>query len=107
MCSNGQISVQHSFKSPNSRNFSNIAGISNRSGLGQTSCFVMLSTFLLKTISPSLNLLRLLSIHHFRALCLRNLKNPDIRQYFEDRYDKLSEGMRRMVREPGLNKVAA
>ena len=42
----------------------------------------------------------------FRASCLRNLQNPDIRQYFEARYDKLSEGMRTMVREPILNKTS-
>jgi Type IV secretion-system coupling protein DNA-binding domain len=43
----------------------------------------------------------------FRALCLRNLSNVDIRKYFEDRYDKLSDGMRTMVREPILNKTSA
>lgn len=42
----------------------------------------------------------------FRSLCLRKLRNVDIRQYFEARYDKLSEGMRTMVREPILNKTS-
>ena len=42
----------------------------------------------------------------FRVSCLRNLHNPDIKQYFEARYDKLSEGMRTMVREPILNKTS-
>jgi Type IV secretion-system coupling protein DNA-binding domain len=43
----------------------------------------------------------------FRSLCLRNVTNVDIRRYFEARYDRLSEGMRMMVREPILNKTSA
>lgn len=43
----------------------------------------------------------------FRASCLRNLDNTEIRQYFELRYDKASEAMRAVMREPILNKVSA
>jgi len=42
----------------------------------------------------------------FRASCVQHVRNEEIKQYFETRYDKLSEGMRTMVREPILNKTS-
>jgi hypothetical protein len=49
----------------------------------------------------------LLSDSAFRARCLKKLKNPEIRQYFELRYDQASEPMRAVMREPILNKTSA
>jgi len=43
----------------------------------------------------------------FRAKCLKNLRNPEIKQYFELRYDQASEPMRAVMREPILNKTSA
>jgi hypothetical protein len=43
----------------------------------------------------------------FRASCLKKLDNPEVRQYFELRYDQVSEAMRATMREPILNKVSA
>jgi type IV secretion system coupling TraD/TrwB family protein len=43
----------------------------------------------------------------FRAACLKNLGNSEVRQYFELRYDQASEPMRAVMREPILNKVSA
>jgi hypothetical protein len=43
----------------------------------------------------------------FRASCQKKILNPDIRQYFELRYDQLSEAMRATMREPILNKMSA
>jgi hypothetical protein len=43
----------------------------------------------------------------FRAECLGKLQNPEVRQYFELRFDPLSEAMRAVMREPILNKVSA
>lgn len=43
----------------------------------------------------------------FRASCLKRLDNPEVRQYFELRYDQASEAMRAVMREPILNKVSA
>lgn len=43
----------------------------------------------------------------FRAMCLKRLDNAEVRQYFELRYDKASEPMRAVMREPILNKVSA
>jgi hypothetical protein len=43
----------------------------------------------------------------FRASCLKKVSNLEIRQYFELRYDQLSEAMRATMREPILNKISA
>jgi hypothetical protein len=43
----------------------------------------------------------------FRATCLKNLTNTEVRQYFELRYDSLSEAMQATMREPILNKTSA
>lgn len=43
----------------------------------------------------------------FRASCLKRLTNPEVKQYFELRYDQVSEPMRATMREPILNKTSA
>jgi DNA helicase HerA-like ATPase len=43
----------------------------------------------------------------FRARCLSQVENQEVRQYFELRYDQLNEGMRVTMREPILNKISA
>ncbi len=43
----------------------------------------------------------------FRAACVKTLANPEVRQYFEFRYDPLSEAMQATMREPILNKTSA
>jgi hypothetical protein len=43
----------------------------------------------------------------FRASCLKNVRNDEVRQYFEIRYDQASEPMRAAMREPILNKISA
>ncbi len=43
----------------------------------------------------------------FRAGCLKHVPNPEIRQYFELRYNEASEAMRATMREPILNKTSA
>lgn len=43
----------------------------------------------------------------FRAACLKQVPNSEIRQYFESRYDQASEAMRATMREPILNKTSA
>jgi energy-coupling factor transporter ATP-binding protein EcfA2 len=42
----------------------------------------------------------------FRAACLREVGNPEIREYFESRYDRASEPMQATMREPILNKLS-
>jgi hypothetical protein len=54
-----------------------------------------------------LELAPLLAHAAFRANCLKNLRNQEIKQYFELRYDQASEPMRAVMREPILNKVSA
>jgi Type IV secretion-system coupling protein DNA-binding domain len=54
-----------------------------------------------------LELAPLLTHAPFRSGCLKNLKNAEVRQYFELRYDQASEPMRAVMREPILNKVSA
>lgn len=49
----------------------------------------------------------LLSNGAFRAACLKQVPNADVRQYFEERYDSASEPMRATMREPILNKTSA
>jgi Fe-S cluster assembly ATPase SufC len=43
----------------------------------------------------------------FRATCLKTVRNAEVRQYFEIRYDQASEPMRAAMREPILNKISA
>lgn len=43
----------------------------------------------------------------FRAQCLKEVKNPEVHQYFTQRYEQASEPMRAVMREPILNKVSA
>lgn len=43
----------------------------------------------------------------FRAACVKRVRNPEIREYFESRYDQLSEVLRTAMREPILNKTSA
>jgi energy-coupling factor transporter ATP-binding protein EcfA2 len=42
----------------------------------------------------------------FRAACLREVGNPEIREYFEFRYGRASEPMQATMREPILNKLS-
>ena len=48
----------------------------------------------------------LLTNFTFRTSCLREVRNGEVRRYFEARYNKSSEGMRRMASEPILNKIS-
>jgi len=43
----------------------------------------------------------------FRTACLKQVKNAEIRAYFETRYDPLSTPMQAVMREPILNKTSA
>src|SRR5665213_2761239 len=43
----------------------------------------------------------------FRAGCMKKVTNAEVRQYFELRYDTVSEPMRGVMREPILNKITA
>ena len=54
-----------------------------------------------------LELAPLLTHSGFRAACLKNVENPEVRQYFELRYGQASEPMRAVMREPILNKTSA
>jgi len=38
---------------------------------------------------------------------MRKVRNPEVRRYFEVRYEGMSEGMRRVASEPILNKISA
>jgi energy-coupling factor transporter ATP-binding protein EcfA2 len=49
----------------------------------------------------------LLTIPDFRAQCLTKTPNAEVRQYFELRFDKMSEAMQATMREPILNKTSA
>jgi hypothetical protein len=49
----------------------------------------------------------LLAHSAFRASCLKKLRNAEVREYFESRYDQASEPMRATMREPILNKISA
>jgi len=54
-----------------------------------------------------LELAPLLTHTGFRASCLKETPNAEVRQYFELRYDKASEPMQATMREPILNKTSA
>ncbi len=43
----------------------------------------------------------------FRTTCLKSVPNAEVRQYFEERFDAVSEPMRATMREPILNKVSS
>ncbi len=47
-----------------------------------------------------------LSDTEFRARCLTRVTNADVREYFDLRYDQVSDAMRRLMAEPVLNKVS-
>jgi len=44
---------------------------------------------------------------NFRAACLHDLPDSEVKQYFNWRYDQASEAMRRVMCEPILNKTSA
>jgi hypothetical protein len=52
-------------------------------------------------------LMPLLTRRGFRAACLRRVDNPDVKQYFDLRYDQASEALQAAMREPVLNKTSA
>jgi hypothetical protein len=54
-----------------------------------------------------LELAPLLTSATFRASCLAKVRNPEVRQYFELRFDPQSEAMQGTMREPILNKTSA
>jgi energy-coupling factor transporter ATP-binding protein EcfA2 len=54
-----------------------------------------------------LELSLLLTHTAFRSRCLKNVRNGEVRDYFESRYGKASEPMRAVMREPILNKTSA
>jgi hypothetical protein len=54
-----------------------------------------------------LELAPLLTNNGFRAQCLKSTANDEVRQYFELRYNAVSEPMRATMREPILNKTSA
>jgi len=49
----------------------------------------------------------LLADNGFRSACLERVANPEVRQYFDLRYDLASEAMQATMREPILNKTSA
>jgi hypothetical protein len=53
------------------------------------------------------DLVPLLTSAAFRAKCLANTSNAEVRAFFESRYDKSSEPMKATAREPILNKISA
>lgn len=52
-----------------------------------------------------LGLQLLLTDSSFRTGCLKNVTNAEMREYFEARYDAVSDAMKAVMREPILNKV--
>lgn len=54
-----------------------------------------------------LELAPLLTHAGFRAACLKNVPNAEVRQYFEARFDQASGAMQATMREPILNKTSA
>jgi hypothetical protein len=49
----------------------------------------------------------LLTDAQFRAACLNNVTNAEVREYFETRYGAASDAMQAVMREPILNKTSA
>lgn len=54
-----------------------------------------------------LELTALLTESGFRAAALKRVPNAEVREYFEVRYDQVSDAMRATMREPILNKTSA
>ncbi len=54
-----------------------------------------------------LELSPLLTHTGFRAACMKRVTNAEVKQYFELRFDPLSDAMRAVMREPILNKTSA
>ena len=54
-----------------------------------------------------LELAPLLTHSGFRAASLKPVPNAEVKHYFELRYDKASDAMRTVLREPILNKTSA
>src|SRR5581483_10093811 len=48
----------------------------------------------------------LLTDAEFRSCCLARITNTEVREYFEVRYNRLSDAMQRVTAEPVLNKVS-
>lgn len=48
----------------------------------------------------------LLSNSSFRSRCLKRVRNDEVREYFEDRFEPLSEAMKATFRNPVLNKLS-
>jgi len=48
----------------------------------------------------------LLTHSPFRAQCLKRVTNPDVRDFFVDRFEQMSDAMKAVRREPVLNKIA-
>jgi hypothetical protein len=66
------------------------------------------SLFVLAANGLTLLELSLLLTHTgFRAECMKKVSNAEVRQYFELRFDPLSDAMRAVMREPILNKTSA
>jgi len=66
------------------------------------------SLFVLAANGFTLLELSLLLTHTgFRAECMKKVVNAEVRQYFELRFDPLSDAMRAVMREPILNKTSA
>lgn len=66
------------------------------------------SLFVLAANGFTLLELSLLLTHTgFRAACMEKVSNAEVRQYFELRFDPLSDAMRAVMREPILNKTSA
>jgi hypothetical protein len=66
------------------------------------------SLFVLAANGLTLLELSLLLTHAgFRAECMKKVVNAEVRQYFELRFDPLSDAMRAVMREPILNKTSA
>lgn len=49
----------------------------------------------------------LLTSSTFRQMCLKAVRHPAVREYFENRYDTQGEAMQAAMRDPILNKVSA
>src|SRR6185437_11467877 len=47
-----------------------------------------------------------LSNSAFRAQCLKRVSNPEVKDYFENRFEPMSEAMKAVVRNPILNKTS-
>ena len=53
-----------------------------------------------------LELSSLLSNSAFRQKCLKRVSNPEVKDYFENRFEPMSEAMKATVRNPILNKTS-